>query len=145
MCMKIAVADDERDTCEYLEEILTVMGHQVVAACSDGEALVEACEQHAPQLVITDIKMPRQTGVEAAKEIYRKHRIPVILVSAYHEPALVAEVSNLQVPAYLVKPIRQSDLETVIPIAVRRFEQYEALKSLVHGVLDARRTERVCS
>ncbi len=80
-----------------------------------------------PDLVITDIKMPDMDGIDAAAQIYRKAAIPVILVSAYHDAEFIRRAEADHIMAYLVKPIKQSDLEPAIGIAMRRFEQFQAL------------------
>jgi response regulator NasT len=126
--LKIAVADDELDMRDYFQQILPHMGHQVVGAAETGRELVDLCARTSPDLVITDIKMPDMDGIDAAVQIYRKAAIPVILVSAYHEPELIQRAGADHIMAYLVKPIKQADLEPVISIAMRRFEQFQALR-----------------
>ena len=80
-----------------------------------------------PDLVITDIKMPDMDGIDAAVQIYQDRPVPVILVSAYHDPELIARAESDHILGYLVKPIEQADLEPVIALAMRRFEQFQAL------------------
>jgi response regulator NasT len=126
--LKIAVADDELDMRDYLQQILPLLGHQVVAVATDGRELVEQCRTVRPDLVITDIKMPDMDGIDAATQIYRNGPIPVILVSAYHDPDFISRAEADHILAYLVKPIKQADLEPAIAIAMRRFEQFQALR-----------------
>jgi two-component system, response regulator PdtaR len=124
----IAVADDEPDMRDYFRKILPRLGHQVVGAAETGRELVELCRKAGPDLVITDIKMPDMDGIDAATQIYREMPVPVILVSAYHDPELIARAEADHILGYLVKPIKQSDLEPTIALAMRRFEQFEALR-----------------
>ena len=126
--LRIVVADDEVDMREYLQTILPCFGHTVVAVAETGEELVEKCRETRPDLVITDIKMPEMDGIDAAKQIYRDFPIPVILVSAYHDQELVDRAEEDHVLAFLVKPIKQADLEPAIAIATKRFEQFQALR-----------------
>ena len=125
--LRIAVADDELDMRDYFQQILPILGHEVVAVAQDGRELVEQCRELKPDLVITDIKMPDMDGIDAAAQIYRNGPIPVILVSAYHDPEFIRRAEANHILAYLVKPIKQADLEPVIAIAMRRFEQFQAL------------------
>ena len=125
--LRIAVADDEPDMQDYFRTILPRLGHTVVAVAGTGRGLVEQCRATRPDLVITDIKMPDMDGIEAACQIYRDGPMPVILVSAYHDPEVVRRAEAEHILAYLVKPIKQSDLEPAIAIAMRRFEQFQAL------------------
>ena len=126
--LRIAIADDEADMRDYFRSILPHLGHKVVAAATNGRELVEQCRALHPDLVITDIKMPDMDGIEAAVQIYREAPVPVILVSAYHDPALIARAEADHILGYLVKPIKQPDLEPVIALAMRRFEQFQALR-----------------
>ncbi len=126
--LRIAVADDEPDMRDYFQKCLTRLGHQVVAVAETGQQLVDRCRATRPDLVITDIKMPDMDGIEAASRLYRERPVPVILVSAFHDPALIERAEADHVLGYLVKPIKQADLEPVIGLAMRRFEQFEALR-----------------
>jgi two-component system, response regulator PdtaR len=126
--LRIAVADDEPDMQDYFRTILPLLGHEVVAVASTGQELVDLCRAKHPDLVITDIKMPDMDGIDAAARIYKDSAVPVILVSAHHDPETVRRAGADYVMAYLVKPIKQADLEPAIAIALRRFEQFQALR-----------------
>jgi two-component system, response regulator PdtaR len=126
--LRIAVADDEADMREYFQKILPLLGHKVVAIAGTGKELVEQCRQLRPNLVITDIKMPDMDGIDAANQIFQEGPIPVILVSGFHDGDLIARAQADHILAYLVKPIKQADLEPAIAIVMRRFEQFQALR-----------------
>jgi two-component system, response regulator PdtaR len=126
--LRIAIADDEVDMRDYFQKILPNLGHTVVSAARTGKELLDDCKKHSPDLVITDVKMPDMDGIEAAVALYRDNAIPVILVSAYHDPELIARAEADHILAYLVKPIKQSDLEPAIGLAMRRFAQFQALR-----------------
>lgn len=127
--LRIAVADDERDMRDYFSEILPTLGHQVVVAAESGRELVRLCKETKPDLVITDIKMPDMDGIDAGIQIYREAPIPLILVSAYHDQEFIRRAEADHVLAYLIKPIKQADLEPAIAIAMRRFEQFQSLRA----------------
>lgn len=133
--LRIAVADDEPDMRDYFQKSLARLGHKVVAVAATGRELLELCRTTQPDLVITDIKMPELDGIDAAVQLYRERPVPVILVSAYHDPALIARAEADHILGYLVKPIKQADLAPVIALAMRRFEQFEALR---HEAADLR-------
>ncbi len=125
--LRIAVADDEPDMQEYFEKILPRLGYEVVSVAANGRQLVEHCRRLHPDLVITDIKMPEMDGIEAADAIFHDRAVPVILVSAHHDAHLIDRVDSNHILAYLVKPIKQADLQPAISIAVRRFQQFQAV------------------
>lgn len=126
--LRIAVADDEPEMVQYFKEILPLLGHEVVAAAATGRELADVCGQVDPDLVITDIRMPDMDGIDAATRICEARPVPVILVSAYHDSELVERAGSEHILGYLVKPIKQADLEPAIGIACRRFAQFEELR-----------------
>lgn len=126
--LRICVADDEPDMREYLCKILPRLGHEVVYAAQTGRELLTQVLDKKPDLVITDIRMPDMDGIEAATQIYDQFPVPVILISAHHDPELIERAERDHILAYLVKPIKGADLETAIVIATRRFEQFQELR-----------------
>lgn len=144
--LRIAVADDEPDMRDYLERILPRLGHEVVSLAEDGQQLVAQFRDHQPDLVITDIKMQGVDGIEAAMLIQEIRPVPVILVSGYHEPELIERAECDHVMAYLVKPIKQTDLAPAIAVAMRRFAQLSVLQKeasdLRQALVDRKLIER---
>src|SRR5579864_5838272 len=126
--LRIVVADDEPEMRKYLQETLTVLGHDVVGVAQSGVELLEKCVESRPDMVITDIKMPDMDGIEAATRLCQTQSVPVILISAYHDPDLIARALTGHVMAYLVKPIKKADLSTSIALAVRRYKEFIALQ-----------------
>lgn len=126
--LSIAVADDEPRTLQYLQEVLPLLGHKVVVAASNGRELVEECKRLHPDLVITDIKMPDMDGLEAAGLIYEDQPVPIIIVSAHCENDLIERARTQHILAYLVKPIKQSDLAPAIAVSLQRFSELSSLR-----------------
>jgi response regulator NasT len=143
--LRIAVADDERDTREYLQELLTRLGHQVVAAAT-GQQLVEQCRLLRPDLIVTDIKMPDLDGIEAAGAVSREKEIPVVLVSGHLDADLLRRAETDHIMSYLIKPVSQADVEAAVALAMHRFEQYQAVRKeardLKHALEDRKVIER---
>lgn len=126
--LRIAVADDEQDMRDFFEKMLPALGHKVVAVAETGRELVEHCRNLRPDLIITDIKMPDMDGIEASTLITSECPTPIILVSAYHDPALIERAETDHVLGYLVKPISKADLPPTIALAMRRFSELQQLR-----------------
>jgi response regulator NasT len=126
--LRIVVADDEPDMREYFQKILPRLGHQVAGVAANGEELVALCQQLQPDLVVTDIRMPALDGIDAARRIWDMRPVPIILVSAFHDSELIQRAEADHVMGYLVKPIKQADLEPVIAVTMRLFEQFQMLQ-----------------
>jgi AmiR/NasT family two-component response regulator len=144
--LRIAVADDEADTRQFFQEVLTHLGHEVVAVVENGRQLVERCRATRPDLVITDIRMPDMDGIEAAAAVNRERQVPVILVTAHHDTASLSRSGVGHVMAYLSKPIKPVDLQAAITLAVLRFDQFRQLSqeaaSLRQALEDRKLIER---
>jgi response regulator NasT len=126
--LRISVADDEQDMRDFFEKMLPLLGHNVISVAETGKELVEHCRSLKPDLIITDIKMPDMDGIEAVNLIAQECPTPVILVSAYHDPALIERAEADHVLAYLVKPIGKADLQPAIAVATRRFAELQSLR-----------------
>lgn len=101
-CMLILVVDDEESLCDLLGEILSDQ-HQVLKAY-DGLQALETALQRVPDLIITDVMMPRMSGsdlVRALRADSATQHIPIILMSAVSlaSPSLAQEAV-----AFLAKP-----------------------------------------
>ncbi len=127
-CLKIAIADDDADMREFYSQALDILGHEVVVTASTGRELVDQCHLRRPDLIITDIKMPDIDGLEVARQLASESPVPIIFVSGYHDPELIAEAEANHIQAYLVKPIKRADLEPAIALAVARFQQFHTLR-----------------
>ncbi|KWX20973.1 MULTISPECIES: response regulator transcription factor [Mycolicibacterium] len=87
--MRVVVADDAVLLREGLVRLLTENGHAVVAAVGDGPSLVQAVEDHRPDVSVVDVRMPpshTDEGLRAAVEARRRvPRSPVLVLSQYVE------------------------------------------------------------
>ncbi|WP_327088437.1 response regulator transcription factor [Nonomuraea sp. NBC_01738] len=92
--MRLVLAEDAVLLREGLVSLLTRFGHHVAAAVPTAEALLEAVAEHAPDLVITDVRMPptfTDEGLRAALAI-RKAGTKVLVLSQYVEQTYAAEL-----------------------------------------------------
>ena len=125
--LRIAIADDEADMRQFLREVLAQLGHQIVGEATTGAQLIQHCRATAPDLVITDIRMPDMNGLEAAAAVNKERQVPVVLVTAHHDADFLANGSG-HVMAYLSKPVKTVDLLAAINLAVLRFDQFKQLQ-----------------
>jgi len=136
MNLRIAVADDDLRTRQFLQECLSNFGHTVVCT-ANGAQLLDACRKEKPDLVITDIKMPDMDGLAVAKAIWDEYSLPVIIISGFTEEELLKRASAFHIMAFLVKPIKKADLAPAIHVAMARFAE---LQELVKETSDLRQS-----
>lgn len=135
--LRLVVAEDERDSREFLQEALTRLGHDVVGVAANGKELAEQVAATHPDLVLTDIKMPGSDGIDVALELNRERDVPVILVSAHHDTATLARIGAGHLVGYLVKPISEADLKAALAMGVARWQHAQALKKETADVRQA--------
>src|SRR5262249_8243786 len=90
MPKKILIVEDDFDTRYGLSLILQTEGYDVVTA-ADGECALAVASQQKPDLIITDISMPRLNGVELTRRIKRKKEtagIPILAITAYGQTTM---------------------------------------------------------
>src|SRR5262245_21354881 len=101
---KILVVDDQDMMRDSLAAILAREGHDIVAA-GDGQVAIGRLANAKIDLVITDMKMPRMTGLELLAEI-RKMKLdtPVVLMTAFATVENAVDAMKLGAFDYLQKP-----------------------------------------
>ena len=128
--MKILIVDDERPARQRLVSLVQELGadFNIVGEASNGVDAIDQCVKKAADLLLMDIQMPLMDGLDAAREIAKLPRPPVVIfVTAYDEHALQAFDSNAV--DYLLKPIRKSRLETALEKAkVFNLSRWKALE-----------------
>ncbi|MFE6717681.1 response regulator [Streptomyces albidoflavus] len=94
--LRVVLAEDAVLLRAGLAELLDRSGHQVVAAVGDATALARAVEEHRPDIVLTDVRMPpgfRDEGLRAALELRSRHdRLPVLVLSQYVATAYATQL-----------------------------------------------------
>ena len=104
MSRTILVCDDEELIRWSLSEHLTGEGFNVVEA-ENGEDCLEKLAQVAPDLLITDLKMPRMDGMEVLRRLRQQGReLPVIVLTAHGDVQSAVNATQLGATNYLTKP-----------------------------------------
>lgn len=102
---RILVVDDDAAVRDSLELYLTQSGYQVMTA-ADGSAGLELMQQHQPDVVLCDLRMPHVDGMSVLKELSRRAEdTPVIVISGAGEMADVVEALRLGARDYFIKPL----------------------------------------
>ena len=139
----VVVAEDEVLIRMDLAEMLTEEGFEVVAQAGDGATAVDLVEQHRPDLVILDVKMPVLDGIAAAERIAAARIAPVVILTAFSQRDLVERARDAGAMAYLVKPFSASDLVPAIEMAMSRFVELDALEREVADLTDRLETRKL--
>ena len=116
----VLVVDDNVDTCKVLSAFLARGGHQATCVTSVPAAMLKLIdtERPLPDLVMTDLMMPGQSGIDLVREIRAARRtrdLPVIIYSAVSEQRYVEQAIQAGATDYWLKgSIQPADLKTRI-------------------------------
>ena len=122
---KILVIDDEEDILKLLSSVLGSEGYEVVTAM-DGQEGVERFHETDPDLIVTDVKMPRKNGLQFLKEIKDAGSdVDVIILTGHSDEATAIDCLRNGAYDYLVKPLEDID---VLLAAVERSLQKRNLE-----------------
>ena len=100
---RILLADDHPVVREALRDLLNELG-EVVGTVSDGQALVNAAQRLEPDIIISDISMPKLNGIEATHILQTSvPQSKVIILTTYQEPAYVTLAFNAGARGFLLK------------------------------------------
>jgi two-component system response regulator AtoC len=130
------VVDDDDLTRDMFAEVLGRDGHEVVVV-ADGSEAVRRLESSAFDLIISDIQMARMSGLDLLDTVMRQYpETPLILVTAYAEPAGAMDAMTRGAADYLTKPVDVAALRVTIARALDRRQlqrQHSALSREVLG------------
>ena len=113
--MKVLLADDSKTMRMLIRHLLEELGIKDVTEVEDGVAAVTSTTQHYYDLIITDIHMPKMTGIELVEAI-RSGGVesPIVVITSDSDYRSVAKMQELGANAYLTKPFTRRKLQSVI-------------------------------
>jgi two-component system OmpR family response regulator len=112
------VVDDEPEMCDLLRKVLEKEGYRVSVA-ADGHQAVGTLPGSHPDLVITDLLMPKGGGLELLTEIRRDHPdLPVIIVTAFGDWHTYSRALELGAAAFISKPLKMAELVAAVHAAL---------------------------
>ena len=116
---RILVVDDEPQITRVLRTSLSTYGYDVRIA-NDGEAGLAAFQEWEPDLVITDLSMPKMTGIELCESIRDHSQVPIIVLSVKGEDKIKVDALDKGADDYVTKPFSINELLARIRANLRR-------------------------
>jgi len=118
--MKILIVEDNHLLLKVLETKLKKEGYEVIS-CDNGKDAVEQVIRSAPDMVITDIMLPYNSGLEIVNfvKVTLKRSIPVMVMSGIGQEKTVEEAFKLGADDYMIKPLSLPELS----MRIKRFSR----------------------
>lgn len=122
---RILLVDDDRFLLENVTRLLRQNDFEIKTA-SDGAEAVSAVESFSPQLAVLDVGLPDTDGMTLCRELRKKHRFPIIMLTALGESGEKIEGLTAGADDYLTKPFDPGELLARIRAQLRRSQEYAA-------------------
>jgi two-component system, OmpR family, KDP operon response regulator KdpE len=116
---RILVVDDEPQITRVLRRSLSSKGYEVQVA-EDGEEALDVFRKWNPDIVITDLFMPRMGGLELTRRIRKISQVPILILSVKGEERAKVEALDTGADDYVTKPFGMDELFARIRVALRR-------------------------
>ena len=129
-------AEDEAKIREHSEKIYSKLFHKVYAAKDGQEALdIFLKNQDSIDVVITDINMPKLSGIDLAKKIEKISNVPFIITSAYTDTQHLLDAIGLGIKKYIIKPITLNSIVQDIEEIVVEYRTDTKIKDVAKTLL----------
>ena len=115
---RILVVDDDPKSLRYVRDILSKSGYEPIVTADPKEAL-RIVEEKKPRLVLLDLMLPGNSGIELMTDIFFVDKVPVVFLSAYGQEDVVAKAFDMGAADYVVKPFSKTELLARIRAALR--------------------------
>jgi DNA-binding NarL/FixJ family response regulator len=114
--IRILLADDQRLVRESLGTLLGLLDDiELIATASDGEEVLALCDEHQPEVVLMDLRMPRLDGIEATGRLRERHpEVRVIALTTYADDESVLGALRAGARGYLTKDASGEDIRAAI-------------------------------
>jgi len=132
----VLYAEDEDGIRKNIEEILKHLFKEVYSAKNVSEAYMKYTENN-PDLVITDIRMGNETGIDLVKKIRKADsKTRIIITSAYTDLEYLLQATELHLIKYIVKPITQDKLMEALEAFVNSYDNSKIYNLIPNWIFD---------
>jgi len=118
---RIMIVEDEWIIANDIKNCLVDLGYMVTSIVATGADAVAAAAADQPDLILMDIMLRGEmNGIDAAREIRKKQRLPIIYLTAYDNQYLVEQAKQTDNYGYLLKPFKDRELHIAIDLALHK-------------------------
>jgi len=108
-----------------------------VYEAEDGEIAYKIYKEKKPQILIVDLNIPKQNGLELLAKIREHdHSVKAIMLTAHTEEKYLLEAVSLKLTKYLVKPVNRSSLKNALDLAVLELSNFETISKHIFSLKD---------
>jgi AmiR/NasT family two-component response regulator len=125
--LRILIANERRDRLELLAQVVTGLGHEVIARSIDVREVGAVTAREHPDVALVGLGLSSDHALELISEIVREASCPVIALLTAKDPSYVREAAKRGVFAYIVDTTPE-ELQSALDITLQRFTEYHNLQ-----------------
>lgn len=117
---RILFVEDDFTTRLQMTHTLKMLFHKVYCA-KDGEEAYNLYEDEQPDIILTDVRMPKKDGIKLTRQIRQiDYQIPIIMLTSFDDKNVLLNAANLAIDGYLIKPVEFMLLVEKLLQAIKR-------------------------
>lgn len=132
MALKALIIDDDASMTELVGLLLRSHGMEIIP-CNHGNQGIELARTEKPDIIILDLMMPGIDGWEVCRTLRTFTNIPIAILSALDDPAIISTALDAGADDYMVKPIPSNVLIAHINTLTRRHKAENNASALMQG------------
>jgi response regulator NasT len=125
--LRVLIANERHDRLELLAQVVTGLGHEVIAREIDVREVGAVTAREHPDVALVGLGLSSEHALELITEIVREASCPVIALLAAKDPTYVREAAKRGVFAYIVDSTPE-ELQSALDITLQRFTEYHNLQ-----------------
>lgn len=125
--LRILIANERRDRLELLAQVVTGLGHEVIARSVNVREVAAVTAREQPDVALVGLGISSDHALNLISEIVREAFCPVIALLSTKDPIYVHEAAKRGVFAYIVDTTSE-ELQSTLDITLQRFTEYHNLK-----------------
>jgi response regulator NasT len=127
VCLRVLIANERRDRLELLAQVVTGLGHEVIAREIEVREVAAVTAREHPDVALVGLGLSSEHALQLITEIVRESSCPVIALLTARDPAYIREAAKRGVFAYIVDTTPE-ELQSAIDITLQRFTEYHNLQ-----------------
>ena len=125
--LRVLIANERRDRLELLAQVVSGLGHEVIARSVDVREVASLTARERPDVALVGLGLSSEHALTLIAEIVREAHCPVIALLPTKDPAYVREAAKRGVFAYIVDTTPE-ELQSAIDVTLQRFAEYHNLQ-----------------
>jgi response regulator NasT len=126
--LRVLIANERRDRLDVLAQVVSGLGHEVIARSVDVREVGAVTAQERPDVALVGLGLSSEHALTLIAEIVREAHCPVIALLSAKDPAYVKEAAKRGVFAYIVDTTPE-ELQSAIDVTLQRFSEYHNLQA----------------